>query len=187
MRVVADSSYLQAISGFFVLLLPIIGLALGVAIALSTNMSVSLIPTSLALTLAIVVLALLDAFAGFIAFVVYFLYALAVGEITNFTDIQALLGMSLLWFTPALAAGATRPLRRALDDWDAWERITDILVSTLITGWAIKGMVLAIDGFAKEKTSIATHSDLIALVGAAMVVLRYLLEEFATRYTPSKT
>ena len=47
-------------------------------------------------------------------------------------------------------------------------------------------MVLAIDGFAKEKTSIATHSDLIALVGAAMVVLRYLLEEFATRYTPAR-
>jgi hypothetical protein len=186
MRVVADSSYLQAISGFFVLLLPVIGLALGVAIALSTQMSVSLIPTSLALTLAIVVLALLDAFAGFIAFAVYFLYALAVGEISNFTDIQALLGMSLLWFTPALAAGATRPLRRAVDDWDLWERITDILVSTLLTGWAIKGMVLAIDGFAKEKTSIATHSDLIALVGAAMVVLRYLLEEFATRYTPAR-
>ena len=186
MRVIADSSYLQAISGFFVLLLPIIGLALGVAIALSTNMSVSLIPTSLALTLAIVVLALLDAFAGFIAFIVYFLFAVAVGEITNFTDLQALLGMSLLWFTPALAAGATRPLRRAVDDWDAWERITDILVSTLLTGWAIKGMVLAIDGFAKEKTSIATHSDLIALVGAAMVVLRYLLEEFATRYTPAR-
>jgi hypothetical protein len=186
MRVVADSSYLQAIAGFFVLLLPVIGLALGVAIALSTNMSVSLIPTSLALTLAIVVLALLDAFAGFIAFVVYFLYAVAVGEITNLTDIQALLGMSLLWFTPALAAGATRPLRRAADDWDLWERITDILVSTLLTGWAIKGMVLAIDGFAKEKTSIATHSDLIALAGAAMVVLRYLLEEFATRYTPAR-
>jgi hypothetical protein len=186
MRVVADSSYLQAISGFFVLLLPVIGVGLGVAIALDTEISTSLIPTSLALTLAIVVLALLDAFAGLIAFVVYFLYAVAVGEITNFTDIQALLGMSLLWFTPALAAGATRPLRRAADDWDLWERITDILVSTLLTGWAIKGMVLAIDGFAKEKTSIATHSDLIALVGAAMVVLRYLLEEFATRYTPAR-
>jgi hypothetical protein len=186
MRVVADSSYLQAISGFFVLLLPVIGLALGVAMALSTQMSVSLIPTSLALILAIVVLALLDAFAGLIAFIVYFLYALTVGEITNFADVQALLGMSLLWFTPALAAGATRPLRRALDDWDAWERVTDILVSTLLTGWAIKGMVLAIDGFAKEKTSIATHSDLIALIGAAMVVLRYLLEEFATRYTPAR-
>jgi hypothetical protein len=186
MRVAADSSYLQAISGFFVLLLPVIGLVLGVAMALSTQMSVSLIPTSLALTLAIVVLALLDALAGLIAFIVYFLYALTVGEITNFTDIQALLGMSLLWFTPALAAGATRPLRRAVTDWDLWERVTDILVSTLLTGWAIKGMVLAIDGFAKEKTSIATHSDLIALVGAAMVVLRYLLEEFATRYTPAR-
>jgi hypothetical protein len=186
MRIVADSSYLQAISGFFVLLLPVIGVGLGVAIALDTEISTSLIPTSLGLTLAIVVLALLDALSGLIAFIVYFLFVILSGEISNFADVQALLGMSLLWFTPALAAGATRPLRRALDDWDLWERVTDILVSTLLTGWAIKGMVLAIDGFAKEKTSIATHSDLIALVGAAMVIIRYLLEEFATRYTPAR-
>lgn len=186
MRIVADSSYLQAVLGFFVLLLPIIGFTLGITIALTTQMSVSLIPTSLGLTLAIVILAILDASAGLIAFTVYFLFALLTGAITNFTDIQALLGMSLLWFTPALAAGATRPLRRAIDEWDLWERATDILVSTLLTGWAIKGMVLAIDGFAKEKTIIATHSNLIALIGAAMVATRYLLEEFATRYAPAR-
>ena len=186
MRVVADSSYLQAVTGFFVLLLPVIGAALGVVIGLNTQTQVSLIPTSLALTLAIIVLAVLDAFAGLIAFIFYLAFVVSQGEVSKFTDLQALLGMSLLWFTPALAAGATRPLRRAANDWDLWERITDILVSTLLTGWAIKGMVLAIDGFAKEKTVIATHSDLIAVVGALMVVIRYLLEEFATRFTPAR-
>jgi hypothetical protein len=186
MRIVADSSYLQALSGIFVLILPVIGVGLGLAMTLKTQIGVSLIPTSLVLTLAIVVLAILDAFAGLIAFLVYFLFVLISGEISKIGDFQALLGMSLLWFTPALAAGATRPLRRAANDWDIWERITDILVSTLLTGWAIKGMVLAIDGFAKEKTSIATHSDLIAFIGAMTVVIRYLLEEFATRYTPAR-
>ena len=186
MRVVADSSYLQAVTGFFVLLLPVIGAALGVVIGLNTQTQVSLIPTSLALTLAIIVLAVLDAFAGLIAFIFYLAFVVSQGEVSKFTDLQALLGMSLLWFTPALAAGATRPLRRAANDWDLWERITDILVSTLLTGWAIKGMVLAIDGFAKEKTVIATHSDLIAVIGALMVVIRYLLEEFATRFTPAR-
>lgn len=186
MRVVADGSYLQAVTGFFVLLLPVIGAALGVVIGLNTQTQVSLIPTSLALTLAIIVLAVLDAFAGLIAFIFYLAFVVSQGEVSKFTDLQALLGMSLLWFTPALAAGATRPLRRAANDWDLWERITDILVSTLLTGWAIKGMVLAIDGFAKEKTVIATHSDLIAVIGALMVVIRYLLEEFATRFTPAR-
>ena len=186
MRVVSDSSYMQAIVGIFVLILPVIGVCLGLAMALKTQIGVSLIPTSLALTLAIVVLALFDAFASLITFLIYFLFVLFSGKISNFTDVQALLGMSLLWFTPALAAGATRPLRRAANDWSLWERATDILVSTLLTGWAIKGMVLAIDGFAREKTLIATHADLIALTGAAMVVVRYLLEEFATRFTPAR-
>jgi len=186
MRIFADSTYLQAISGLLVVVMPVLGAALGIAIALDTDLKTSLIPTSLGLTLAILVLALLDASAGLIAFITYFLFALLSGEVTSLANIQALLGMSLLWFTPALAAGATRPLRRAATDWQLWERLTDILVSTLITSWAIKGMVLAIDGFAKEKTPIATHSNLFAIVGAVLIVVRYLLEEFATRFTPSR-
>lgn len=186
MRILADSTYLQAISGLFVLILPVIGAALGLATALTTNLDQSLIPTSIGLVCAILVLALLDAFAGFIAFVFYFASLLLTGYVTNFSDIQALLGLSLLWFTPALAAGATRPLRRAASDWDLWERLTDILVATIITSWAIKAMVLAIDGFAKEKTQIATYSNLFAIIGAIFLIIRYLLEEFATRFTPAR-
>ena len=186
MRILADSTYLQAISGLLVVVMPLIGIGLGISIGLDTNLNNSLIPTSLGLMIGILILALLDALAGLTAFVTYFLFVLLSGNISNFSDIQSLLGLSLLWFTPALAAGATRPLRRAASDWSAWERVTDVLVSTLITAWAIKGMVLAIDGFAKEKTQIATHSDLLALIGGGLIVIRYLLEEFATRFTPAR-
>jgi hypothetical protein len=186
MRILADSTYLQAISGLLVVVMPLIGIGLGISIGLDTNLNNSLIPTSLGLMIGILILALLDALAGLTAFVTYFLFVLLSGNISSFSDIQSLLGLSLLWFTPALAAGATRPLRRAASDWSAWERVTDVLVSTLITAWAIKGMVLAIDGFAKEKTQIATHSDLLALIGGGLIVIRYLLEEFATRFTPAR-
>lgn len=186
MRILADSTYLQAISGLLVVIMPLIGFGLGILIGLDTNLNNSLIPTSLGLMIGILILALLDALAGLTAFVTYFLFVLLSGNISNFSDIQSLLGLSLLWFTPALAAGATRPLRRPVSDWSVWERVTDILVSTLITAWAIKGMVLAIDGFAKEKTQIATHSDLLALIGGSLIVIRYLLEEFATRFAPAR-
>jgi hypothetical protein len=186
MRILADSTYLQAISGLLVVIMPLIGIGLGISIGLGTDLNNSLIPTSLGLMIGILILALLDALAGLTAFVTYFLFVLLSGNISSFTDIQSLLGLSLLWFTPALAAGATRPLRRAASEWDIWERVTDILVSTLITAWAIKGMVLAIDGFAKEKTQIATHSDLLAIIGGGLIVIRYLLEEFATRFTPTR-
>ena len=186
MRVSADGSYLQAIIGPLAIALPATGLALGAWLGIIGDVANSLIPTSLALILLIVIVGILDAFSGLLAFVSYLLVILARGGIDNVADIRTLLGFSLLLFTPSLAAGATRPLRRARDDWDAWERITDVLVSTLLTTWAIKSMVLALDGFARQKTELATHSTLIAVVGGSLIFMRYLLEEFVSRYAPAR-
>jgi hypothetical protein len=186
MRVSADGSYLQAIIGPLAIALPAVGIALGAWLGVIGDVSNSLIPTSLALVLLIVLVGILDAFSGLLAFVSYLLVILARGGIDNVADVRTLLGFSLLLFTPSLAAGATRPLRRARDDWDAWERITDVLVSTLLTTWAIKSMVLALDGFARQKTDIATHSTLIAVVGGTFIFIRYLLEEFVSRYAPAR-
>jgi hypothetical protein len=166
--------------------LPATGLALGAWLGIIGDVANSLIPTSLALVLLIVIVGILDAFSGLLAFISYLIVILARGGVDNVADIRTLLGFSLLLFTPSLAAGATRPLRRARDDWDAWERITDVLVSTLLTTWAIKSMVLALDGFARQKTELATHSTLIAVVGGTLIFTRYLLEEFVSRYAPAR-
>jgi len=104
MRVLADSTYLQSIAGALVVILPVIGGTLGVVLALQTDFKTSLMPTAITLCLSILLLALLDSLSGLIAFVAYFLVALLTGYITSFADIQGLLGLSLLWFTPALAA-----------------------------------------------------------------------------------
>ena len=186
MRVSADGSYLQAILGPLAIALPATGIALGAWLGVISDVSNSLIPTSLALVLLIVIVGILDAFSGLLAFISYLVVILARGGIDNVADIRTLLGFSLLLFTPSLAAGATRPLRRARDDWDGWERITDVLVSTLLTTWAIKSMVLALDGFARQKTELATHSTLIAAVGGSFIFIRYLLEEFVSRYAPAR-
>ena len=186
MRVSADGSYLQAILGPLAIGLPATGIALGAWLGIIGDVSNSLIPTSLALVLLIVIVGILDALSGLLAFVSYLIVILVRGGIDNVADIRTLLGFSLLLFTPSLAAGATRPLRRARDDWDGWERITDVLVSTLLTTWAIKSMVLALDGFARQKTELATHSTLIAAVGGSFIFIRYLLEEFVSRYAPAR-
>jgi hypothetical protein len=186
MRVSADGSYLQAILGPLAIALPATGIALGAWLGIISDVSNSLIPTSLALVLFIVIVGILDAFSGLLAFVSYLIVILARGGVDNVADIRTLLGFSLLLFTPSLAAGATRPLRRARDDWDGWERITDVLVSTLLTTWAIKSIVLALDGFARQKTELATHSTFIAAVGGSFIFIRYLLEEFVSRYAPAR-
>jgi hypothetical protein len=47
-------------------------------------------------------------------------------------------------------------------------------------------MVLALDGFARQKTELATHSTLIAAAGGTLIVIRYGLEEFVSRYAPAR-
>ena len=186
MRLSADGSYLQAIIGPLTIVLPALGIGVGAWLGLDTFIENSLIPTSLALVLLIVVIGIFDALSGLTAFVSYLFIVIARGGLDSVADVRTLLGFSLLLFTPSLAAGATRPLRRARDDWDAWERVTDVLVSTLLTTWAIKSMVLALDGFARQKTELATHSTLIAAAGGTLIVIRYALEEFVSRYAPAR-
>ena len=186
MRVSADGSYLQAVIGPLAIVLPVLGIALGAWLGMVTDLTNSLIPTAIAIVLLIVIVGILDAFSGLLAFISYLLVIIARGGVDNVADIRTLLGFSLLLFTPSLAAGATRPLRRARDDWDSWERVTDVLVSTLLTSWAIRSMILAIDGFARQKTDLATHSTLFAIVGGTFIFIRYGLEEFVSRYAPAR-
>ena len=186
MRVSADGSYLQAVIGPLAIVLPVLGISLGAWLGTLTNLTNSLIPTAISVVLLIVIVGILDAFSGLLAFISYLLVIITRGGVDNVADIRTLLGFSLLLFTPSLAAGATRPLRRARDDWDLWERVTDVLVSTLLTSWAIRSMVLAIDGFARQKTDLATHSTLFAIVGGTFIFIRYGLEEFVSRYAPAR-
>lgn len=186
MRICADGSYLQAIIGPFAIALPALAIGAGAYLGATTIVANSLIPTSLTLVLLIVIFGILDAFSGLLAFISYVLVVFIRAGIDDFADIRTLLGFSLLLFTPSLAAGATRPLRRAREDWDMWERVTDFLVSTILTTWAIKSMVLALDGFAHQRTEIAAHSTLIASVGGAFILIRYGLEEIVSRYAPAR-
>jgi hypothetical protein len=183
-RIIADGTYVQSILGPFVLLLPITGLFLGFEIGNLDSSNSSLIPTSVGLVVVVVVLGILDSFAGITAFLTFLVTIAIHGKIQNATDIRTILGLSLLWFTPALAAGATRPLRRDSNEWDAWERISDVIISSLFTGWAIKGMALALDGFSHQKTVLASNSNLLAIFGGSAILIRYLVEELATRVAP---
>jgi hypothetical protein len=168
------------------LIFPIIGIFLGFWIAISNDIKTSLVPTSVGLMIAIIVLGILDALSGLVAIGIFGLIAITSGAITTVLDIRTLLGLAILWFTPSLAAGATRPLRPELTDWDLWERFTDLFVSPFIIGWAIKAMVVALNGFSHEKTPFASHANTVAIIGGTFVFIRYLLEEFASRYTPER-
>lgn len=150
--VIANGAYLQALLGPVSLLLPIVGFVIGITMGLRTDFSSSLVSTSLALFLSVIVLGILDSMSGLIAITAFSLCALVQGRVNSLVDLRTMLGLIFISFTPILAASAMRPLRRLKRQWSLRERLSDVLIAALLSGWAVKAMVVALDGFSHQKT-----------------------------------
>ena len=179
--VIANGAYLQALLGPVSLLLPIAGFVIGISMGLTSDFSSSLVPTSFALFLSVIALGIFDSMSGLIAITTFSLCALVQGRVNSLVDLRTMLGLIFISFTPILAASAIRPLRRLKRQWNLWERVSDVLIAALLSGWAVKAMVVALDGFSHQKNPVVTHSNLIGLVAGALIAIRYLLEELSLR------
>jgi hypothetical protein len=180
-RLIADGSYLQFSLGSLVLALPVIGGLLG-GLAFQDIQGIGSITTpSLTISLAIILLATFDAAAGFIAATVFGLCAYTSGAFGNVYDIRTFLGMAVLWFSPALIANATRSMRRSRRDSNTWERATDVIVGSLITGWVVHSLVLALNGLAHLRLPLEQHANSIGIAVGAAIAVRYLLEGYVNK------
>jgi hypothetical protein len=180
-RLISDSGYLQYSLGAAVLAFPLIGSLLG-ALAFHDIQGVGGITTpSIAITATIVVLGAFDAGAGFMASVVFGICALTSHRFGNVYDIRTYMGISILWFAPSFVANATRSLRKSRKDSDWWERLTDVVVGSLIAGWAVRCMVLGLDGFAHIKLPLSAHATSLGLTAGICVGIRYIVEGYANQ------
>jgi hypothetical protein len=177
-RFISDSGYLQFSLGALVLVLPIIGGLLGGLAFQDIQGNGGITTPSFAIAAAIIVLGTFDAGAGFVAAVVFGLCALTSHRFGNVYDVRTFLGLSILWFAPSFIANATRPLRRSRVDSDNWERLTDIAVGTFISGWAVKCLVVALDGYAHLKLPLGSRASDLGLIAGFCVALRYLIEGY---------
>ncbi len=183
-RVLADSAYLRAILGSASLLFPLAGLALGIAAVNSTGGEA--LPPSTALVIAIVVIGVLDASAGFVALTTFLLGVLALGGLTTADDVRFMLGLGALWAVVPVLAGVTRPLRRPPTSGivGLWDRGADFLVVSLIGAWTVQRIVLALPGLAGVELEIAEHADEIALFVLGGLIVRVALETLAAHFYP---
>lgn len=183
-RLISDGGYLQYSLGALVLLLPLSGVFLGgVAFSDIAGFGGIAVP-SLSVFLAILVIATFDAMAGFIAAITFGICALTSSRYENVYDIRLYLGLFIIWCAPSLIANATRTLRRSHSDSNWWERATDVLVGSFITGWAINLLVLGLNGLAHLNLPITKDAALIGFVVGGSVALRYLVEEFVNSRNP---
>ena len=180
-RLISDSGYLQFSLGSVVLVFPLFGALLG-AIAFHDIQSIGGITTpSFAISVAILTLGTFDAGAGFIASIVFGLCALTSHRFENVYDIRTYLGISILWFAPSFVANATRAMRKSRKDSDWWERLTDVVVGSLISGWAIRCMVIGLDGFAHLKLPLSPHAQTLGLIAGISIAIRYLIEGYVNQ------
>jgi hypothetical protein len=184
-RTVQDGNTIRAILGSWAALLLPIGLILGIVAAINTG-GQALPPTWIIVAL-IMAVAIYDAFAGFIAGAVFFLAALVTGNITNRPELLTAIGVMVLFFAPALLASAFRPFRRLVRSQDdKWERITDYALGTLLTFWVITKMVAAMNGLARLELPITNYGTELALIAAALLIVRVGLEDIAVEHYPMR-
>jgi hypothetical protein len=184
-RSVLDARYLRAIIGTLSWIT--IPAALVTSFIGLKQIDNQALPFLLVPTLVLVCIGILDAFAGFVGAFLYLNFVFANGNFTSKDEIFTGLGVALLFFAPGLIASKFRPLTRNIKDFATfWERATDYLLATLLTGWSVSKLVQALPGLSKLELPIAAEANLIGIFAGIFVALRFLLEEIAWYLYPER-
>ncbi len=183
-RIAVDGSSLRAILGSGALVLPAIGLLLGVA-ALQSSGATSA-PPGVAILLSVAVLGVFDAMAGFLAVAVFVAGVAVSGNLSSVGEVRTMLGLAVIWFAVPLIAGSARPLRRAAAqsaaEWRTW--LGDLVIASLIGAWLIQKLIIALPSMAGRPLSVAAHANTAALTILTACALRVMLEAATARWYP---
>jgi hypothetical protein len=185
-RIASDASWFQALFGPLVLLLPAFGVFIGVKLAMTTDMTASLIPHNLTLVTIALLLGVVDAASGLLIAITYATYVIATQNLVNTIDLRAILGLSLIFFAPVLIAGTLRPLRRPRDEWNFAERSADLVVAPLFAAFAVQGIFTALDGLSHQRTELSAYALHFGIIAGGAILVRYLLEDFTARLAPAR-
>jgi len=131
-------------------------------------------------------LGVFDAMAGALGGLTLLISIIATGNLQTLAELRGLLGLTVIFFLPILISGTTRPLRRQNKFKQPWERATDYLVAPVLSFWAIRSLVTAIDGFAQEQTELSKSATTLALISSVLIVIRLICEDFAQKAAPGR-
>lgn len=184
-RIISDGNYLRSLLGPFSLL--IYPVALGMGWYSTRALHQEALPPPLIFILMMMAIGVIDSFAGLLVGFAFTLSVIAAGNFDSMNSGLTVLGVCLLVFSPALLAGAFRPFRRAVWDFTSlWERITDYLLASILTGWVVQQIVLGLPGLAGLHLPLTIHAREIALWAAGLVVIRFAAEDLSLRFFPQR-
>jgi hypothetical protein len=185
-RTLNDAAPVRAFAGGFSLILPLAALLLGIFAAISVGGRAE--PAILALMIPLLVIGVLDAFAGLIGALAFAVSVAVAGGIVNASSVRTLIGVGLIMVGPGLIAGSFRDIRRrwATGPDASWERLTDLVVVPLIGAWITIVIVSALPDLGAIDFPIADQARLLGLVALIALVAKVLLEQAAARKVPAR-
>lgn len=184
-RILADGNYLRATLQNFALLMYPMALMLGFFAAKSVGFQA--IPPSIAFVVAILAFGIFDSLSGLVAVLSFGLLVLGTGHIGNLSSFLTLVGLGLVGFSPILLASVFRPLRRSTVDFSSyWERITDYLLASVLTGWVVKQIVLGLAGLSGLQLPITAYAHTLGVIAGALIAVRYGLEDLVSYLYPGR-
>jgi hypothetical protein len=185
-RTLSDGMWARAMFGSASLLLWVAGIAVGISSLIQTGFSV--VPASFAIILAIIVLGVLDAMAGLLAWATISLGALVTGHLTTMDDFLTVVGIGLLAMSLSFFAHHLRPIRRHIHSGlgPVFDRCADYAISPVIVAFTALGLAEGLNGL--SGLELVSHEDLlyVELVTGAAVAIRMILEDLSIRHYPQR-
>ena len=185
-RTLSDGMWARAMFGSAALLLWVAGITVGLSSLIQTGFSA--VPASFAIILAIIVLGVLDAMAGLLAWATISLGALVTGHLTTMDDFLTIVGIGLLAVSLSFFAHHLRPIRRHIHSGlgPVFDRCADYAISPVIVAFTALGLAEGLNGL--SGLELVSHEDLlyVELVTGAAVAIRMILEDLALRHYPQR-
>jgi hypothetical protein len=184
-RAILDARYLRAIIGNLAWVS--IPAALVVSFIGLNQIDNQALPFELIPLIALMCIGIFDALAGFFGAFLYLNFIFANGNLNSKEAIFTSLGVALIFFAPGLIASKFRPLTRNVKNFsNLWERGTDYVLASLLTGWSVSKLVEALPGLSKLNLPIVEHAGQIGVIAGVAVAVRLLLEEVAWYLYPAR-
>lgn len=182
-RLLLDGTYLRSMIGSLEFLLYPLAIYVGFHTLNLNHWKPA--PATLGITLLGMLIGLADAYAGFVIAYIFTIGVIVEGNFNTRHHILTTLGISLLYFGPALIASAIRPSRREVKDFSTlWERGTDYALAALLGGWASQKLVESLGGLSGFKLPLISHANQIGVIVGIAIIIRFIIEDFGTYSYP---
>lgn len=186
-KLIIDGAYIRAMTGSLSLLLPLATVVLAM-VSVSQN-SGQVLPPPWGIFLAMALIGVFDAFAGFLGAIVFIAVSLvAATEQINASDFRMYFGVLFIAMGPALLMTAFRALRkdRVPGFVGVWDRATDFVIAPVMAGVAVTTAVTVLPALAGLTLPVANHVQAFGVFVALAAMVRVLFEDLASKGFPQR-